>query len=76
MQLTKGEKNILLELVEEEQDLLRDSLYFYENTTNNPVQSDGIRARLEVINNLVRLLESSEVMFSYNQGWKYAESEK
>ena len=76
MQLSKGEKNILLELVEEEQETLRDSLYFYENTTNNEVQSNGIRARLEVVNNLVRLLESSEVMFSYNQDWKYAESEK
>ena len=76
MQLSKGEKNILLELVEEEQETLRDSLYFYENTTNNEVQSNGIRARLEVVNNLVRLLESSEVMFSYNQAWKYAESEK
>ncbi len=76
MQLSKGEKNILLELVEEEQETLRDSLYFYENTTNNEVQSNGIRARLEVIDNLIRLLESSEVMLSYNQGWKYAESEK
>jgi len=73
---TDAVEYILLELVEEEQETLRDSLYFYENTTNNPVQSDGIRARLEVIDNLVRLLESSEVMFSYNQGWKYAESEK